>query len=209
MLQDCGALFYNLETALATSFLPAIFAVEVSSTERDLLSLHLRLGGLGISNPMATASHSYSLSIQSTTSLVTFITGASPFELDTHVATVSLAKDRYRASLNERFNAKFELLLLQLDPFQQHAVLHAKDYNLSSWLSVLPLARDQFNLSPLEFRDALALHYRKPMLNLHGCCDGCGATFTIDHALDCRFGDLVTCRHNEVYYAFGDLSSLV
>ena len=55
----------------------------------------------------------------------------------------------------------------------------------------------------------LALRYRKPLLNLLGNCDGCGATFTTDHALDCRFGGLVTRRHNEVRDAFGDLSSLV
>ena len=47
------------------------------------------------------------------------------------------------------------------------------------------------------------------MLNFPGSCDGCGATFTIDHALDCRFGGLVTRRHNEVRDAFGDLSFLV
>ena len=46
-------------------------------------------------------------------------------------------------------------------------------------------------------------------MNLPGNCDGCGATFTTDHALDCRFGGLVTRRHNEVHDAFGDLSSLV
>ena len=34
------------------------------------------------------------------------------------------------------------------------------------------------------------------MLNLPGNCDGCGATFTIDHALGCHFDGLVTCQHN-------------
>ena len=209
VLQDCGALFRNLEIALASSFLPAIFGVEVSSVERDLFSLPLRMGGLGISNPVSTASHCYSLSTQSTTSLVTFITGASVFELDNHIATVSLAKDHYRASLNDYFHIRFDSLFARLDSLQQRAVLRAKEFNLSGWLAVLPLARDQFDLSPQEFRDALALRYRKPMLNLPGNCDGCGATFTIDHALDCRFGGLVTRRHNEVRDAFGDLSSLV
>ena len=47
------------------------------------------------------------------------------------------------------------------------------------------------------------------MLNFPESCDGCGATFTIDHALDCRFGGLVTHWHNEVHNAFEDLSSLV
>ena len=33
--------------------------------------------------------------------------------------------------------------------------------------------------------------------------------FSIEHALDCRFGGLVTRRHNEVRDALGDLASLV
>ena len=78
------------------------------------------MGGLEICNPMATASHCYSFSIHSTTSLVTFITGASLFELDTHIATVSLAKDHYCASLHGYFNTRFDSLL---DPLQQCAVL--------------------------------------------------------------------------------------
>ena len=84
--------------------------------------------------------------------------------MDTHVATVSLAKDHYPASMNEYFNTKFESLFSQLDLLQQRAVLRAKEFNLSGWLSVLPLARDQFDLSPQEFRDALALRLLLIML---------------------------------------------
>ena len=67
VLQDCGALFQNLEISLASSFLPVIFDVEVSLVEHDLLSLPLQMGNLGISNPMFTASHCYSLSTHSNT----------------------------------------------------------------------------------------------------------------------------------------------
>jgi len=76
-------------------------------------------------------------------------------------------------------------------------------------LSVLPFARSQFDLSAQEFRDGLALHYKKPLLSLPSVCDGCGASFSIEHALDCHFGGLVSRRHNEVRDAFGDLTSLV
>ena len=76
-------------------------------------------------------------------------------------------------------------------------------------MSVLPLARCQFDLSAQEFRDGLALRYRKPLLSLPSVCDGCGAPFSVEHSLDCRFGGLVTCRHNEFRDAFGDLASLV
>ena len=92
---------------------------------------------------------------------------------------------------------------------QQRAILRAKDSNISSWLSVLPSARNQFDLSAQEFRDGLALRYKKPLLCLPSVCDGCGAPFSIEHALDCHFGGLVTRRHIEVRDAFGDLASLI
>ena len=40
-------------------------------------------------------------------------------------------------------------------------------------------------------------------------CDGCGATFSYEHALDCKKGGLVTRHHNEVRDTLGDLSSIV
>jgi len=71
------------------------------------------------------------------------------------------------------------------------------------------LARSQFHLSAQEFCDGLALCYKNPLLFLPSVCDGCGASFSIEHALDCRFGGLVSHRHNEVCDTFGDLASLV
>ena len=37
------------------------------------------------------------------------------------------------------------------------------------------------NLTPQELRDALAIRYRKPLLNVPAFCDGCGAPSTLDH----------------------------
>ena len=107
------------------------------------------------------------------------------------------------------FNDEFCQLLPLFDSLQQRAILWAKDGNISSWLSVLPLARSQFDLSAQEFRDGLALRYKKPLLSVPSVCDGCGTQFSIEHALDCRFGGLVSRRHNEVRDAFGDLVSLI
>ena len=45
----------------------------------------------------------------------------------------------------------------------------------------------------------------EPTYHLPGNCDECGTTnFTIEHALDCRFGGLVTRQQKD---AFGDLVS--
>ena len=73
----------------------------------------------------------------------------------------------------------------------------------------MSLEKSQFDLSAQEFRDVLALRCRKPLLCLPPCCEGCGAPFTIKHALDCRIGGLVGRRHNEVCDVFGDLAALV
>ena len=106
------------------------------------------------------------------------------------------------------FTTLFNNLIGQFNPCQQRAILRAKACN-SSWLSVVPLAAHQFDLTCQEFHDALALRYKKPLLNLPPYCDGCGAPFSVDHALDCRVGGLVGRRYNEVRDAIGDLASLV
>ena len=158
---------------------------------------------------MSLASHLFDSSVRGTEHLVRSIVGLEIFELDSHFDRVSSNKLHYRHQLNTVFDDEFSRLLALFDPMQQRAILRARDGNISSWLSVLPLARSQFDLSAQEFRDGLALRYRKPLLSLPSVCDGCGAPFSVDHALDCRFGGLVTRRHNEVRDAFGDLASLV
>ena len=85
--------------------------------------------------------------------------------------------------------------------------MKAKDCN-SVWLSVIPLECHHFSLTCQEFRDALALQYRKPLLNMPAYCDG-GGSFNVEHALDCLVVSLVSQHHNEVWDAVWDLSSLV
>ena len=85
----------------------------------------------------------------------------------------------------------------------------AKLNDLSGWLTVLPMSQDHFDLTAQEFRDALALHYRKPLLNVPSNCDGCGSPFSLDHTLICRKGGLIIQRYNEVRDGVGDLAALV
>ena len=63
---------------------------------------------------------------------------------------------------------------------------------------MLPLQSHHFDLSAQEFWDDLALHYWKPLLNLPAVCGGCGFSFSVENALDCRVGGLVGQCHNEV-----------
>ena len=66
--------------------------------------------------------------------------------------------------------------------------------------------KSQFDLAPREFRDALAIQYRRPIVNIPDTCDGC--IFSLEHALSCKKGGLIVRRHNEVRDAVGDLANI-
>ena len=140
---------------------------------------------------MFLACHLFTSSVHTTEHLIRSIIGFKTFELDSHFDHVSFNKQFHHQQLGATFDEEFNQLLTLFDPMQQRAILQAKDSNISSWLSILPLAESQFDLSILsaqqEFRDGLALHYKKTLLSLPSVCDGYGVPFNIEHALDCCF----------------------
>ena len=60
-------------------------------------------------------------------------------------------------------------------------------------------------LSALEFRDGLCMRYGIEPPGLPSFCDGCGAPFSKEHAVQCRKGGLVIQRHNEIRDELGAL----
>jgi len=108
-----------------------------------------------------------------------------------------------------KYTELFDYICSKLDPIHHHTLLRAKDNDLSAWLSILPTERDNYDLRPQEFRDALAIRYRKPLLNVPAFCDGCGAPSTLDHFLTCMKGGLIVQRHNEIRDTVGDLAVMV
>ena len=78
----------------------------------------------------------------------------------------------------------------------------------SSWLTTAVSSRDGLVLSKEEFFDNFGLRYGLPFKNIPTKCDGCSADFTVQHALSCKKGGLVTQRHNEIRDVIGDMASL-
>ena len=52
----------------------------------------------------------------------------------------------------------------------------------------MPIEKGKYDLTGQEFRDALAVRYRKPLLCVPPRCDGCGVPSSLDHFLICRKG---------------------
>ena len=101
--------FQNLEQTISSVFLPAVFGVEISSTEQDLFALPLRMSGLGVSNPVVVAPYVPELSVQSTNVLVRSIAHATVFELDAHIDAVLQAKAQYRQLMGDVSASNFDV----------------------------------------------------------------------------------------------------
>lgn len=127
--------------------------------------------------------------------LRTAITESAPFFPLDHDSQVTQTRSNYTMVRMDLDKQLLSSILEQCCPVRRRALLRLQQ-SLSCWLNVLPVQRDNFNLSAVEFRDSLCLRYMKPLLNLPATCDGCGAPFTTSHAVDCRKGGLIIQRHN-------------
>ena len=58
-ISDTSELFRPLEIAISETFIPSILGREISASDREVLALPLRAGGLGIENPVLTADSEY------------------------------------------------------------------------------------------------------------------------------------------------------
>ena len=72
-------------------------------------------------------------------------------------------------------------VLVSLGNDMRRAVQRAIDGKTSAWLTIMPIACHHFDLSPVEFRDALSLRYHRPLLKMPAQCDGCGKEFSFQH----------------------------
>ena len=88
------------------------------------------------------------------------------------------------------------LALIDSFPEPRKRYLERKfEFQCSGWLSVIPVAGNHFDMSPNEFRDAIALRYGRIPIDLPTHCN---AEISVNYALNCSKGGLVYGRHNEL-----------
>ena len=167
-----------------------------SSLERSYLALPVKLGGLGISNPIEASSPSFLASVKLTAPLADMIMSkGTETHLDYNLLQ-SLKRDI--SSENHKFlQQKAEGIYKLLSPSLQRCFDQACEKGSSSWLSALPIADHGFHLNKGEFRDALCLRYDWTLTNVPQHCS-CGKQFSVDHAMTCHLGGFLTVRHNDI-----------
>ena len=194
---NIGHLFEPLETCIRNELIPALFGRSVSDTERRLLALPYRFGGMGLSNPVSCSQLEYDASVQTTRALVNVICGQENGV--EHVGKGALRKTilAVKAMKEATRRHEFDDVMLSLSEATKRLVLAAAEKGASSWLSALPIGSLGYAINKQEFRDAVALRYGWTVSEMPRFC-ACGAGNSIDHALVCKKGGYVSLRHNSL-----------
>ena len=205
---DCEELFSPLCQSLINKFFPALTGNPINEQEYNILEKPIRMAGVGIRDPVASAKHSFETSKRATKMLTESMIAGTPVNIDLYELNLKeVTKEMKVRKVDEDFNTMTELLTMV--PENKYKKLQRIVENkCSTWLSITPTQDNFFSMSPDEFRDALALRYLFTPKNLPSTCDGCGEDFNFCHALNCKKGGLVSARHNEMRDLNCDLCSL-
>ena len=195
--QNVENYFSPIRAAISEVFLPKLFGCDINDAELNLFCRPARYGGLGVHDPIKTSPYQFSISKNSTSYLSNAISKGSDFDLDIHEQTIRNAINIKKEQ--EKYWEKDTNDLLESFPESQKRCISRKlNQKCSGWLSIIPLEGNNFDLSPTEFRDALALGYGLQPVDLSSKCDADGEDFDLNHALNCPKGGLVYGRHNEL-----------
>ena len=118
-----------------------------------------------------------------------------PFDPNEHRRDVSLASVGAR---KKRLTRERLVLEERGDVDAATKKRDARACNAGLWLSVYPSHLNSTVLSTNEWRDNVRLRYNHIPLDMPKLCDGCGAHMTVEHALSCKKGGLVSLRHDGV-----------
>ena len=189
-------------------FWPAVFGGSVDKGEVRLFSLPVRLGGLGVRDPVDSAGLSFVASREGSVCLVDAIKGRTTFSLADNLDALAASRNFFRSSCFDIDKEVLSSVLDSMENMKARVVRRAVDWKTGGWLTAAPLSSQHFDLSPVEFRDALSMRCKRCLVQIPPVCNGCGGMFSIQHALDCRFGGLVITCHNEIRDSLGDMCRL-
>ena len=196
-IPDTGQYFIPLEETIREKLIPAIIGRKINDLERKLVSLPVRLGGLGIQDPTLSADIEYRSSSIVTQSLTNLIENQEEDLSNYDSERVKRDIQQVKSEKEEMFLQRLEEVKIAADDKLRRSIELACEKSAGAWLSALPLQAMGFLLNKQEFRDGICLRYGWKIPNTPTYC-GCGQKNTVDHTLSCLLGGYVTMRHNSI-----------
>ena len=187
-----------------TDFIPAITeGHQCTPRERSLLSLPVRLGGMGIPIFSETCGNEFNNSVRVTKQLTENIKR----QIGDYNIDREQEKQIEREIKKERRDQQ-ENLLEELRKSFTKEELRANDLaqmkGSSAWLTALPLEAEDYSLTKRVFFDAVNDRYRWELKRLPLKCV-CGERFTTEHAMQCQNGGFIHKRHDRIRDAIAKL----
>ena len=176
-----------LDKVIDDEFLPALLGETISDTDRELFKLPIRDGGLGIPILTEKAVTDCKSSIDISAPLVEVIVSQGT-EIPSK-ETIKQVRHVRTEIINDLHRQEREKVIRELDNDMKKVLSQNCEKGASSWLTILPLKEQGFNLTKDEFRDVLALRYNRKIKNLPSKC-ACGQAFDTNHAMNCKKGGL-------------------
>ena len=170
---------------------------DISDTERDLLSLPAKFGGLGIFNPCERATSSLPYSEALCAPLVALVMRQAdavfnPAELREDQKNIRAFQD---FDMDYNYDRRMKAISALLPPETQRGIVLAREKGASNWVTAMPSEEHGTILHKGDFIDAIYMRYGWPILSLPLQC-ACGAPFSVQHSLDCLLGGFRTLQHN-------------
>ena len=169
----------------------------MTDLERKILSLPVRLGGMGIQNPSLTAETEFRNSSAITQNLTTLIVNQEQNLENYDLERLICEMKKMKTEKDEAFLEQLEEVKSVVDVKLGRSLELACEKGAGAWLSALPLQALSYTLNKQEFRDAVCLRYSWRIPNTPAYC-ACGSKNSVDHTLNCKRGGYVNMRHNNI-----------
>jgi hypothetical protein len=196
-MSNISHLFIPLENTIRNKFIPAVIGRHISDIEREIVSLPVRLGGLGIENPVITADREVKGSVKVTANLSSLIK-VQDQTLDKYDhATVNTIVSELKEAKEADLKQKLKTIMDAVDENTLRALQLAQERGSGAWLNALPIQALKYILNKQEFRDSIRLRYGWSIPDIPMHCV-CGQKNDVEHALTCKRGGHVIFRHNRL-----------
>ena len=209
---ELGNFMGPLDELISNEFIPSLFGGQISPSERKLISLPVKYGGMGIPILTELDRKEYSTSVLVTRGLVdasnSIIDGDKMFEFKSTLERQEKDLRRIMEQRVEDYSARRELLIEELSTDVASIFRQLTEPSASNWLSCLPLQKYGFVFHKSDFRDCVRLRYGKEIDRMPDKC-AFMAKFDINNALNCHLGGFINIRHNEIRNFIGGMISRV
>ena len=165
--------------------------------KRRILALPVRLGGIGILNPVKTAQTEYETSIKITASLKNIIVNQENDLENYSEEEVQKVISETKKDKDNRLSQELEQIKNEVNDSMKRNLDLACEKGAGAWLTALPIQTLGYVLNSQEFRDSLCLRYGWKIPKTPMYC-ACGEKNDVDHALTCTKGGYVIMRHNRI-----------